>query len=326
VVAILDTGCYPHFWFDGVVNTKVRLDQHPIGLTASKTDPELHGDLSGPFDGSIDRIAGHGTFIAGLVHQACPDAEILSWRGIPATEPMIESKWLNTLAQIAELARRHRHNEEGGYPIDVLNLSMGYYHENEADQLVDAIMRKILDELSRNGVVVVVSAGNDATGRPSYPAAFAPWDDGNGPVKPRTDIVPIVSVGALNPNRTDALFTNGGPWVRCYAPGASVVSTMPPFVGGLQPLARAVVEGRIRESIDPDDYRGAVGRRHRGGFGLWSGTSFAAPTVAGAVAAVLSQELAKPGMKERSKDTARSAVTRGWKAVEALTDMKRPRH
>src|SRR5262249_24102789 len=163
------------------------------------------------------------------------------------------------------------------------------------------------------------SAGNDATDRPSYPAAFAPWADGKGPVDPEKDVVPIVSVGALNPNRTDALFTNGGPWVGCYAPGSSGMGTRPPFVRGLPPSARAVVDGRIRESIDPDDYRGAVGRRHRGGFGLWSGTSFAAPTVAGALAAVLSQELAKPGMKEQSKDTARSAVTRGWKAVEALT-------
>ncbi len=29
-------------------------------------------------------LAGHGTFIAGLVHQACPDADILSWRVVPA--------------------------------------------------------------------------------------------------------------------------------------------------------------------------------------------------------------------------------------------------
>jgi len=208
----------------------------------------------------------------------------------------------------------------------VLSLSMGYYHENAADEMVDALMRPILDELSRNGVVIVASAGNDATDRPSYPAAFAPWTDGKGPVKPRRGFVPVVSVGALNPNHTDALFTNAGSWVRCYAPGASVMSTMPPFVGGLQPVARAFVDGRIRESIDPDDYRAAVGRRHRGGFGLWSGTSFAAPTVAGAVAAVLSRDLDKPGMDERAKDSARTATTRGWNAVEAVTTMRRPRH
>ena len=62
---------------------------------------------------------------------------------------------------------------------------MGYYHENEADDMVDAILGKILDELSSNGVIVVASAGNDATDRPSYPAAFTPWIDDKGPVKAR---------------------------------------------------------------------------------------------------------------------------------------------
>jgi subtilisin family serine protease len=99
------------------------------------------------------------------------------------------------------------------------------------------------------------------------------------------------------------------------------MSTMPPFQGGLQPVARTFVDGRVRESIDPDDYRGAVGRAHRGGFGLWSGTSFAAPTVAGALAAVMSADLMRPD----PSDTPRAAVTRGWKAVEALTSMQRPR-
>ncbi|WP_180934905.1 hypothetical protein [Nocardioides ungokensis] len=57
----------------------VAVDGRPIGYDPA-TDPEEHGDLLGPLDGSIDPVSGHGTFIAGMVHQACPDADILSWR------------------------------------------------------------------------------------------------------------------------------------------------------------------------------------------------------------------------------------------------------
>ena len=97
------------------------------------------------------------------------------------------------------------------------------------------------------------------------------------PADPAT--VPIVAVGALNPNGTDALFSNVGPWVRAWAYGASVMSTLPPFQGGLQPAARRELDHRVRESIDPDDYTGR--------FALWSGTSFAAPLFAGRLAAEL---------------------------------------
>jgi subtilisin family serine protease len=120
-----------------------------------------------------------------------------------------------------------------------------------------------------------------------FPAAFGPWS-----ATPASEVpwiapadssaqgaAPLVSVGALNPNGTTALFSNTGPWVRCYAPGASVVSTVPMTDGGAQPIARTVAAGRKRETIDPDDYSA--------GFAVWSGTSFAAPVIAGRIAAAL---------------------------------------
>ena len=138
---------------------------------------------------------------------------------------------------------------------------MGYYHENAADERVDAdpgnLENPILfDELQRlrDGTAVVCSAGNDATARPLYPAAFAPWH-GEDTSRPRRSLVPLTSVGAENPNDSVALFSNTGPWVNCYAPGASLLSTMPPFQGGLLPAARTRAEGYVRESIDPDDFR-----------------------------------------------------------------------
>jgi subtilisin family serine protease len=116
----------------------------------------------------------------------------------------------------------------------------------------------------------------------------------------------VVSVGALNPNGTDAMFTNAGPWVRTYAPGASVVSTTPPFQGGWQPMARTEAYQRIRETEDPDDYTGA--------FAIWSGTSFAAPLVAGRIASALASALPPPDVPEASPN----AVARGWAAVSTV--------
>ena len=82
-----------------------------------------------------------------------------------------------------------------------------------------------------------------------------------------------MSVGAVNPNgTTDALFSNTGAWVRAYASGAAVMSTIPPtFQGGFNSMAGTEAYQRPRASIDPDDFSS--------GFALWSGTSFSAPLV-----------------------------------------------
>jgi hypothetical protein len=312
VVAILDTGCGQHPWLDSVVRTDVKVAGRPIGYTDDETNPELNPDQAGPIDGSIDPISGHGTFIAGIIHQACPDADILSWRVVPSNGPLVESDWIAALSQIFELVSRHAEGRPGGRMIDVLSLSMGYYHETPDDHLFDPELKHILTELGRLGVIVVCSAGNDATSRPSFPAAFAPWAGARR--KPAEDVVPIVSVGAQNPNlRTDAMFSNAGPWVRTWVPGAAVVSTIPAFEGGLLPLARTVDdEGRLRECIDPDDFRG--------GFAVWSGTSFAAPLLAGRLASALA-----PRLPKRSAPAQRPSVVvaRAWKVVEELTPIRR---
>ena len=78
-----------------------------------------------------------------------------------------------------------------------------------------------------------------------------------------------------------SVYSNTGSWVTAYRCGTAVVSTMPTtFNGSLRPvLAQPAGHDPARGSCDPDDYSS--------GFGLWSGTSFAAPAYAGDVAATM---------------------------------------
>jgi subtilisin family serine protease len=125
-----------------------------------------------------------------------------------------------------------------------LNLSFGGYVWKEARMLSDAILLA-----QQRGIVVVASAGNDSTCRPAYPAA----------------IPGVVSVGAIGPGGP-AWFSNYGDWVRACAPGVDVVSSFFSSFDGLE-----VASG----GIDIDRFQS---------WATWSGTSFAAPAVVGALA------------------------------------------
>jgi subtilisin family serine protease len=164
-----------------------------------------------------------------------------------------------------------------------VSLSLGYYHEQPEDAAFDPLFAGSLGLLGRLGVAVVTSSGNDATSRPIYPAAFAPVADDAEADKTR---VPVSAVGALNPDGTIAMFSNDGPWVRYLRPGAGLVSTVPTDLDGSMGATNqlAVDQGEIRSTIDPDGFQG--------GFAVWSGTSFAAPVLAGQLATLLANGLA----------------------------------
>jgi subtilisin family serine protease len=158
--------------------------------------------------------------------------------------------------------------------------------------------------LGEYGVAVVASAGNDATARPSYPAAFAP----HGHHRVSRRVVPVSAVGALNPDGSIALFSNDGPWVKYLRPGASLVSTLPTTFDGSQEPSNEV-ENRRREtraSLDPDDFSS--------GFAVWSGTSFAAPVFAGQLAQRLLREFGKGDDEPDPK----KAVARARKILRAM--------
>ncbi len=312
VVAVLDTGLGEHDWLvPPHASLGAWVGGHPIGLADDVPDAELTGVVRDPLQGGLDRDAGHGTFIAGIVRQVCPDARVLAIRVMPSDGVVDEHQLtiaLNMLlvrqarAQLGRTARDRRDRDE---VVDVVSLSLGYYHESPDDVAYSSVLGGTLRRFGELGVAVVAAAGNDHTITPMFPAGLA---SRSGGADLHRDAVPLTSVGALNPSGTVALFSNAGDWVSCSRPGANVVSTLPvTFDGSLQP-AIATPDGR--EAIDPDDYAS--------GFGIWSGTSFAAPVLAGEIAAHL---VGQGGLDDVSPE---AMVSRGWAAVGAEVGWQRP--
>jgi hypothetical protein len=313
VVAVLDTGAGKHPWLpDSIVDRDPTIDGSVlIGLEDGQYNPEVHGSVNDPLEGVLDAVAGHGTFIAGLIRQTCPDANILAVRVMHGDGAVVEFDLLKALNRLVLRQAIAIKQQDATRYIDVLSLSLGYYHELPADQAMDHKLLKPLTELGQLGVVTIAAAGNDATDRHFYPAGFAPHHQTQLPAV--HDALPVVSVGAENPNqRFAALFSNDGDWVSCQRQGAALVSTMPiELNGALRPGAELrLSNGETRSTIDPDDYSG--------GFGTWSGTSFAAPVLAGQVA-----EFLRP-CPSFGVLTAAAAVDRGWEALHALVPLDRP--
>jgi len=276
VVAMLDTGIGKHPWLTGEnVIRDPRLFGTRIGLAPARSGVT---GVSDPLTGLIDPDAGHGTFIAGLIRQTAPDALLLDIPVFGGDGVVAESVLLAALQRLVIWHQLGVARVPGYQPIDVVSLSLGYYHEHPLDQNYDALLKAPLVALVRSGVLVVVSAGNDATSRPMYPAAFS--------MTTPTDALPVLSVGALNPDSTTALFSNDGDWVSTRRAGASLVSTYPTTVqaGANASVSVRTVGGRVRASIDPDSFVS--------GFATWSGTSFAAPVLAGQLADHLAAQYA----------------------------------
>ena len=140
--------------------------------------------------------------------------------------------------------------------VQVLNLSLGCFAD---DPDAREVMQRLVDDLHEVNprMVIVAAAGNlGGPGEPEAPADFWPaaLDD-------------VVAVGAVESpsSRSWAPWSNRGRWVDLAAPGAGLLST---FVDGT--LAAPGEE--------PQTYSG---------WARWSGTSFAAAVVAGAIARLM---------------------------------------
>lgn len=318
VIAVLDTGIGPHRWFGladraapppagvglgvapdiqaAILQSELASGTVPTQLLTDYWDAPSTGQ---PLIGDVDTDTGHGLFIAGIIRQACPEADTLAIRVVHSDGVAYEADVLLALHLLADRVREAQANNRPQDLVDIVSLSLGYYLEDPVDVAFTGKFAAVIAELLGLGVLVVAAAGNDATTRRFYPAAFADQPLGSG-CGPR-----VISVGALNPDlgASRALFSNEGPWVRCWATGAGVVSTFPADVRGTAAADHEVPE-RGRSSFDPDDYSA--------GFAVWDGTSFAAPLAAAELAKALLQA---GDLHTVDRDT---VVKRAWAALGSL--------
>lgn len=238
-IAILDTGINSaHPWF-------------PRGAWEA-VDPDVDDRLDTDNDYELDAQAGHGTFIAGVVRQHAPGAH-LSISRVLGSDGVCDE--VDLLQAINALRGR---GSGGKSRIGVLNLSLGAYTWNDRPP---ALLSQAIDHLGAD-TVVVAAAGNNASDRLFWPAAFES----------------VVGVGALaadGSGRTS--FSNHGDWVDAWAPGDRVASSFVSFDGPADETPKA--------DIDADCFTG---------FATWSGTSFAAPRIAAELARRAQQQKSSP--------------------------------
>jgi hypothetical protein len=145
-------------------------------------------------DGYLDPVAGHGTFIAGLIEQLAGGCTIAVDRVIA---PLGDGHELDIVAELEAATAL----PDGERP-DIISMSFGGQVFEEAFALRTAIAAAKLA-----GIVLVASAGNDGICIPQFPAAF-------------DEVIGVAAVGPAGPPP----WTNYGDWVDACAPGVELVS------------------------------------------------------------------------------------------------------
>jgi serine protease AprX len=244
----------------------------PLGLAS----PD--GLVPNPAPASIDPN-GHGTHVAGIMvgngnHSpdgrfagVAPEASLVSVRVLDDVGRGMTSDVLAGLQWVLD------HKDQ--YGIRVLNLSLGHpiFEPADTDPLVQAV-----DALWDAGIVVVCSAGND--GRSGFGTVTSPCNSRK-----------VITVGALNDKGTTdttddtiATYSSRGPTVidlvakpDLVAPGNRIVSALAPgsYMDSLFP-DRRVAADPLQPTVQE--------------FCEMSGTSMAAPMVAGTAALMLEQD------------------------------------
>ncbi|MEV7244952.1 S8/S53 family peptidase [Streptomyces sp. NPDC093248] len=279
-----------------VIDTGLVHDHGSYPLLAHTTgDPQ--DSETGP-DGVLRQYVGHGTFIAGIVAAVAPNTDVTVRGTLADAGAVLESEFGAKLFDAVD---------QGGWP-DIISLSAGTSNGRTDGLLgLDGFMR----ELREQGTLLVAAAGNNASGNPFWPAAYASLPE-------YEDCV--LSVGALRGDgESGACFSNHGPWVRVYAPGERLTSALTGFRTPVPYVYQHSTYDACRygsgylctcqyprhTGVLSEARESTAGKPDQvmfDGLAQWSGTSFATPVVAGLVAAHMTAH------KERDPRVARTQL------------------
>jgi subtilisin family serine protease len=239
-----------------VIDTGLSAEQRTDGWLAGLATPDNEDklDVLEPL-GFLDLGAGHGQFVTGVIQQVAPDADIEVVRA------------LNTDGVADEIAIGEQLTAAARRGVQIVNLSLGTVTADDSPPLVlQTALREAIAE--QEDILFVCAAGNYADERPCWPAAFAADPEFSRHV---------VSVAALALDPVDGDGFVGAEWssrgasVTCSVPAQGVVST---YVVGMETEQRAPLN---QDRFGPNAWA------------TWSGTSFAAPQITGAIALTMQQ-------------------------------------
>ncbi len=203
---------------------------------------------------------GHGTHVAGLI-----GSNGTSPNGLRGLAPGVELRVYRVFppgdggaTNYAILKAMIFAAQDG---CDIVNLSLGSRPQ-------EPIVEEAVRDARNGGMLVVAAAGNDSRKSVEYPGAYpgataisALGREGTFPAESLDESAVVRPPSGTDPEEFIAGFSNVGPQVAAMGPGVGALSTVP-----------------------------------NDGFGAMSGTSMAAPVVAGAIACLLSRDAATLGM------------------------------
>ncbi len=224
-------------------------------------------------DNFLDPVTNHTIFIKDIIDRTLrpsddADASYVTVHSVMGSLGAVDDA---ALARAIEHVA-HEHPVIDDYSIRIMNLSLSGYIDG--DTAVD-VLAETIERVQELGWLIVASAGNNGSCRPSRPASLPE----------------VVSVGAYGPDGP-AWFSNYGPWVDACASGVNIVSKFP----GPEDQT-LTVRGELQTDIFTT------------GWASWSGTSFAAPYVAAIIARWIADRAASSDRETAYADALAALIT-----------------